>query len=150
MEGRASECLKNSRKLKTGLSQGQGPCKDPPCFGGVQGRWRSVRNQDQVPFAEISWKFQWQATLGPTRTCLGPALGHLSTSPCPATCPGPACWTATLLPLTLRLPTQVWEHTPRESEDLGPGDLQGRMTGHFPTPGPLQSTPSWDPKAGWC
>lgn len=54
IEGRALECFKNSRKLKTGLSQGQGPCKDPPCFRGVQGKWRrSVRYQDQVPFAEF-------------------------------------------------------------------------------------------------
>lgn len=47
-----------------------------------------------------------------------PPAGNPGPSPRPAPCPAPACWTGTLLPLALRLPTQDWEHTTGER---GPG-----------------------------
>lgn len=76
-----------------------------------------------------------------------PPAGNPGPSPRPAPCPAPACWTATLLPLALRLPTQDWEHTTGE-RGPGPWALQRRTTGHSPTPGPFQSTPFPGPQ-GW-
>lgn len=78
-ESRAVKCFKNSRKLKTGLSQRRKSCKNLLCLRGVQGReWRSVRNQGQVPFSgTCSSK---GSNTGPPKTGLGRGPGHLSTS----------------------------------------------------------------------
>jgi len=66
-EGRATECFKNSRKPRTGLSHRKELCMNLLCLRGVQGRRkRSVRNQEQVPFLG-TWKSQRKVTWARSR-----------------------------------------------------------------------------------
>lgn len=108
-ESRALKCFKNSRKLKAGLSQRRKSCNNLLCLRGVQGReWRSVRNQDQVPFSGTC-KFKGKVTLGhqrPAEAGAGPPQHQCSHKPAPRPCPCPCVLDSNPAPL------QAWAFHP--------------------------------------